>query len=68
MALITRGMLNGPGRVRTEESNSYVHDVSGLGLGKNMKWHFWPIEFQTTSPAGAILHSSAVGGYKMCSP
>ena len=57
------------GRVLIEESDSDVHRVNGFG--QNAEWHvgnFCPTKIRTTSPAAAIFHSSAVGGYKMRSP
>ena len=53
-------------RVCTEELDSCVHGINGLG--QNMKWHernFQPNEIRM---AATMLHSSAKGGYKVQSP
>ena len=53
----------------TEELDSYLHGVNGLG--KNTEWHMqslWLTEILTTTLAVAILHSSTVDRYKMHSP
>ena len=50
-----------PGRVCTEESDSYVHSINGLGQNAvcNVR-NFSLTEIRTALPAVSILHSSAI--------